>query len=382
MDSFVVFPGNMLDLESTVAAKLFTNAIGASSFFIGSLYLISPAAGFLADFNFIYSFNTSLVKLSKLPSFCLLLGVNLRFESPLLNLRIAGLVNYYNTSVYKIGGSSLYASYRMTMISNNLLTFYKVCEFKHPFCKNFYLTEFSYRPFIIVGGSVSAQYNANNFNFTVVNFAQRLARINSYRTYTALLYDATSSFGFVHQYSAHLHTLEVGLTLGVMKFDAVSLSFCKLATTASKIKIFYSLGAEINLEATKNRSHTFVVFQGSHGSGVAGKSNLIFPAVTYVEKTGIYRNLLGIAQKANIVVNYGFEARTDVEIFRGLLASVDLQNLKRFFTFSFKRGVLFNFSLLLPLEFFYNSTLIFTCEGFVALAPLNGPIALKKPYSF
>jgi len=58
----------------------------------------------VSDFTFLYLFNTSVIKLAKLPTFCLLVGVNLRLDAPVLNLRLSALVNQFDVPVYRIGG--------------------------------------------------------------------------------------------------------------------------------------------------------------------------------------------------------------------------------------------------------------------------------------
>lgn len=140
--------GDIFDLESTFGAKTFFDSIGAGVSFAER---ILSANG---DFSFLYLFNTSLIKLSKLPSFCLLIGANLRLESPLLNLRLSKLVTAYNAPVYRLGSAATYVACKTRYLSNNTTAFFQIAEFKHPFCKNFYLPSFGTFPLILIGQSV------------------------------------------------------------------------------------------------------------------------------------------------------------------------------------------------------------------------------------
>lgn len=352
--SFSVFIGNSVDIESLLSAKFFVSALGSENFLCdvfgeANYGFNSPLA---SDFSYLYLFNTSLSNLSRLPSFCLLLSSNLRFEVPLLNLRLTNLVSNYNINIYKIGGSALYSAHKTTIISTNALTFFYIAEFKHPFCKNFYLANFAYRPFLLSALLPVNQCGIFNFSYVVVDFIRRLLRVRVFNFFSSMQLAEFNFFGFVLQYSAHIHFFDGGVDNGVLKFK----TFGTLPMTSSGLlncNIAYSVGFTEKL-FLKKRSNLFLVFQGTHGGPSQRYSDLIFPAVTHVEKVGAYRNLVGIVQKSNLIVDYAFGARSDFLIFRTLLDAVWSYKAINFFRLAFKNAVLFNFWLTLANEFFLN----------------------------
>lgn len=354
--SFVAFIGNNVDIETFLGIKLLSNFFGGENFFFDSLSEIGGLrTSTVFDFSFTYLFNTSLLNLTKLPSFCLLIATNVRFEVPLLNFRLTSLVSAYDISVYKIGGSVLYAAHKTINLSNRLLSFYEMCEFKHSFCKNFYLTRFSYRPFLLSGLLPVGAAGAVNFTQAIVDFVRRVLRIKVFNFYSALHLNEFNFFGFVFQYSSQIHALDVGLHLSISKLNATS-GVWGVFSNFQKTVLLYSIGFT-GAALFKNHFNPFLVFQGSHGDGLLSKANLIFPALTYIEKVGNYRNLCGIVQKSNLVVDYVFDAKSDILIFQNLVSVVGKHRVFDFFTFTFRAGLLFNRALNLPNEFFFNRSL-------------------------
>lgn len=174
--------GNLLDLESTLGAQSFFENIGAAS------PLKGYAEGLALDFSFLYLFNTSVWKLAKLPTFCLLVGANVRLEAPVLNLRLSGLVNNFGVPVYRIGGSPAFLSFRSKYISNNLTCFFEIMEFKHDFCKNFYVSSFFQVPFFLIGQSTVSLFKEVLIVEGLLNFLAVLSGVSA----TTLINDRSS----------------------------------------------------------------------------------------------------------------------------------------------------------------------------------------------
>lgn len=351
--SFCIFLGTSLDIESVLGARIFANSLGGGDLFFTPIGEHNQEiASKSLDFSFLYLFSTSLLNLSALPSFCLLLGTNLRFEVPLLNFRITKLVSSFNVSVYKIGGSSFYSAYKTTLISNNLLSFYNICEFKHIFCKNFYLNAFTYRPFLLVAPLALSQIGLADITFVAVDFMRRLLRVRPVNFSNIFQTSEFNFIGFVFQYSAQLQAVDLGLANGIVKLNTCD-NRKLLGLSSTHTRVIYSMGLADNLVLRCN-ANSFLLFQGSHGHGLLTAANLILPSITYAEKVGTYRNLRGITKTANIVVDYNFGSKDDIAIFNDILLSLKNTGLFRFFTFAFKNGLFFNFSLLLFNEFFLN----------------------------
>lgn len=239
---FSVYFGDTLDLESAFSVKNFFNLLGNSNF----LYTFESFNSLALDFNFLYLFNVSLLEFVKLPSFCLLIGTNLRFESPLINFRLARC--YYETGldIYKIGSSFGFSSYKIKHISPNLSDFFKIVEFKHTFCKNLYYPIFSYHPYLLFGQSISSRADFLTFIRGAELFFNNI-KMFSPSTFVKMLSSnlvASANFGLLSSYSSRLHYADLGLTLSAVKFlTAKATNLTDLNTCSS---IWYSIGFDFN----------------------------------------------------------------------------------------------------------------------------------------
>lgn len=233
---FVAGLGETLDLEASISAKNFFDSIGAS------VVLAERVAQANVDFNFLYLFNTSLVKLSKLPSFCLLVGVNLRLEAPLLNLRLSKLVSSYSTPVYRIGSSATYLSFKSKYLANSLNSFFQLVEFKHPFCKNFYLTHFGTFPFILLGQSLITKFGESAVVSAVLDFLRQIMS-NTSGAFAFSKFFLFSTFGVLNTYSARIHAAEAGFGSNVSCVQSFRpFDFSTQKKYLNGFALFYSLG--------------------------------------------------------------------------------------------------------------------------------------------
>lgn len=228
--SFAAYIGGSADIETVLATKTFLTLTGATLVSVDSSF-----SRITSDFNFMYLFNTSLTALSKLPTLCLLLGLNPRFEAPLLNLRLIRLVVDYNVPIYKIGSTAHYSAFATKHISNNISTFLSICEFKHSFCKNFYIPKISFLPFILVGQSALMQRSAQALSSALLNFSKRLQNIRQLGALNLTNTPLLLPFGFVFPYSGNLHALDVGFNGSILNFASVT-----LLNSANLVK--YSIG--------------------------------------------------------------------------------------------------------------------------------------------
>lgn len=237
ISNFFSYVGGLTDLESVISGRVFFNLLGA----VGVTYRIQDFA-VSSDFNFLYYFNTTLNKLSKLPTFCLLLGINTRFESPLLNLRLVRLVLDYGVPIYKIGISAHYSTFRVRHLSSNIRTFFEICEFKHNFCKNFYLPNFILKPFVIVGQSASDKFTGGGLSSALLNFAGRVISLRKFFSLSRFSISEFLMFGFVSNYSGRLHILDGGFA-SILKFTRItSLNVALFSKYFSGSSVLYSLG--------------------------------------------------------------------------------------------------------------------------------------------
>lgn len=97
-----------------------------------------------------------------------------------------------------------------------------------------------------------------------------------------------------------------------------------------------------------------MVYQGSHGGGIASAAHLVLPVLTYVESAMFYKNLLGNVKRSAVAVSYNFLAKTNVDVFRTLLNVFNQQVLFGFSALNFHLSVSFNRNLAVAQEYLYS----------------------------
>ncbi len=87
---------------------------------------------------------------------------------------------------------------------------------------------------------------------------------------------------------------------------------------------------------------------------------MVFPTVSHVEKSAVFVNLMGLVQRSAAVVSYDIGAKSDVEVFRGLL-SIFLRGFFNAFTgFNYYLGVYFNLDLTAGLNHLGEAKFLFS----------------------
>jgi NADH-quinone oxidoreductase subunit G len=122
------------------------------------------------------------------------------------------------------------------------------------------------------------------------------------------LKDDWTGFGVLHTAAARVGGLDLGLVPGVGGLDALTMA------KAGSLDVIFNLGAdEIVIEPG-----AFVIYQGTHGDRGAARADVVLPAATYTEKSGIYVNTEGRVQLADRANFPPGEAREDWAILRAL----------------------------------------------------------------
>jgi hypothetical protein len=174
MNYFVADTGASTDIEAVFGSFETVSLLGGN--------IISPLSSVfnnICDFRSIFTFNLTLSELAKIPSFCFFLGSNPRFEAPLLNLKLTKLQQDFAVPFYRIGASVHYYSYPVTFISNSIRVFFEICEFKHIFCKRFYVKTFSVCPLFFISGAVLNSVSGGVSLVAVFSLLKRLTTFSS-----------------------------------------------------------------------------------------------------------------------------------------------------------------------------------------------------------
>lgn len=301
----------------------------------------------------------------------MLVGVTPRFEAPLLNLRLIKLVSDYGVQIYKIGSTSHYSFFPVRHLSSNLKTFFDVCEFRHIFCKNFYLFKFLINPFILIGQSLMLKfYNSRGLVEALLGFTNRLLGLQKFSLVRKLFGSELLMFGFLSTYSGRIHALDVGVGRGILNFLSVSsLNANSFNNYFLGSSVFYSIGHDESvsyISGVRSVASCWTVYQGTHGVGLARSSDLVFPTLSYVEKSGVFKNLMGVAQKSGVIVSYDLGAKSDLDIFRGILQLFFRGFFAKFVGFGYYSGIVFNLNLIADSSYLRENSILFFTKTLVA----------------
>ncbi|MDC0348870.1 NADH-quinone oxidoreductase subunit NuoG [Alphaproteobacteria bacterium] len=245
-----------------------------------------------------YLFNTGFEGIEKSDA-CLIVGSDIRYEAPLLNVRLRDRYKN-NAESLSVIGIEQDLTFPHTYLGSSLKILNEIAEGGHKFSQIFEAAHF---PMIILGmmslegEDKEALYETSRFIAQKYNLIQ----------------DQWNGFNVLHRSAGRIGALEVGF-LPTKEGEGVS-GMMRMAR-GRQLKLLYLLGVdELPLNAFAD---TFVVYQGHHGDAGAEAADIILPGAAFSEKNGFYVNTEGRAQFAHQAVFPPGEAKEDWKIIRGL----------------------------------------------------------------
>jgi NADH dehydrogenase (ubiquinone) Fe-S protein 1 len=251
--------------------------------------------------------NTEVTDLSEADAI-VLIGSNLKYESPLLNARILkGTRKLKNkTKVYTLGPDHD-LGYKTIHLGTNVSVVDQIVNGTHPLSQK--LANAQNAKIIISGLQADS-------------LPEYSLLTNKLRQFTNQLNEASGqkkvSFGILNGYVGWINAQELGLeNWGLAKNNA----------SLGHMKLIYNLGNDNSrfLNYLQNRINEadseyrpFVVYQGSHGDVGASFADLILPSAAFTEERGTFSNVEGRIQMANKVVGPPGDARENWQILRAV----------------------------------------------------------------
>ncbi len=276
--SVAVVAGDMVDCETMFAAKALAGALG-SSLLEGRQGGLDYDCSSLAAVNF----NSGFAGIET-ADVVLIVGSNLRWEAPLVNVRIRKAVKQ-GAKVF-IVGPEWETTYPVTFLGNDLAVLDKLPKDAADALKA------AQRPALILGGA----------GFGKGALGACLALADKYK----LVRDGWNGFNGLHMAAARMG----GLMLGYAQKGGIA------DLVAAKPKLLIALGAD-EVDYTKF-SDSIVVYIGHHGDKGAHAADIILPASAFTEKAGTYVNTEGRVQFAEQAVFAPGDAREDWTILRAM----------------------------------------------------------------
>ena len=228
------------------------------------------------------------------PQVYILVGVNLRLENPILNIKLKKLSQKNSILIGYIGANH---NYNMDLIhlGTSIKTLNDILKGTHQFStliQNF-----------LKKNSKNIKIKnlfKNNINLLFGHEASQMKNFNKILNNISAVTPLPFKFNInvLENYSGKINAKELGL------FDNKS----TINTTSNLVYL-------LNSESTKNIKDTdFVIFQGTHNEKIRHKFDIILPSLTWLEKSALYINCFGIIQRTNLVTNPPVNARTDWKI--------------------------------------------------------------------
>jgi len=280
-----VFCGSFLDLQAVLYLKSFVNSFGSSNFFL----MDNPFFD-LVDFKFYYLLNSSLEFLETKFN-VLFIGLNIRLEIPLLNLRLRKAYMLYDFfSAYSIGCSLNFLTYPVQNISNSFSDIVNLFEGKSAYSSNFFLIDFFSLVFF--------NYNLRildlfiGLTFSLVNFVYYAKHIvlNAF-LFMRNLHLNISNLHLVFSKIGNISMLEFGV---VKNFLALPANLFRGTPAVKSKPILYFVGLDLDvIKLNLFNQSAFLVYQGFFYHPLVDKFNLVLPVSVYTESDFHFINLEG-----------------------------------------------------------------------------------------
>jgi NADH-quinone oxidoreductase subunit G len=239
-----------------------------------------------------YLFNATVAGIDEADGL-LIVGSNPRQESPVLNARIR---KRWLRSELPIGsiGTPADLTYPTRHLGAGADTLAQIAD-GNGFAEILRKTQ---RPIVLIGqGALTRADGA-----AVLSLSAKAARA------IGAVKDGWNGFSVLHTAAARVGGLDLGFVPGAGGLDAQA-----MAKGGALDTLFLLAADEIDVELG-----AFVIYQGTHGDRGAHRADVVLPAATYTEKSGIYVNTEGRVQMADRANFAPGEAREDWAILRAL----------------------------------------------------------------
>ncbi|ATO57361.1 NADH-quinone oxidoreductase subunit NuoG [Bartonella sp. 1-1C] len=299
--------GDLVSIEEMYALKLLLLSLGSKAFDCRQRGMIlSPELGRSS-----YIFNPTIAGIERADAI-LIVGSNPRVEAAVLNARILKHQRVGRVPIALIG-EQVDLRYPYSYLGAGTDALGKLISGEDAF---FDILKKAERPLILIGeGAISGKEG-----LSVLKSLAKLADL------VGALNEEWNGFGILHTAASTVGGLDIGFTykLGVENI-------------VKTCEVLFLLSAD-EVELTNNKA--FVIYIGSHGDNGAHAADVILPASTYTEKSGLYVNTEGRVQMTNRAGFAPGEAKEDWAILRALS---DVLNKKLpFDSLSQLRQILFN----------------------------------------
>jgi NADH-quinone oxidoreductase subunit G len=240
-----------------------------------------------------YIFNPTIAGIDQADAL-LIVGSNPRKEAAVLNARIR---KRWRSGQLKVGliGARADLTYAYDYLGAGTDSLSELASGKGSFAD---VLKGAKNPLVLVGAGAAARHDGA----AVLSLAAKLA------VDFGAVKDGWNGFAVLQEVASRVGALDIGFGAGSGGLSAAQM------TTFGTLDVLFLLGAD----ESKVPDGTFVVYIGTHGDRGAHRADVILPAATYTEKSGIFVNTEGRVQIAGRAAFPPGEAREDWAIIRAL----------------------------------------------------------------
>jgi NADH-quinone oxidoreductase subunit G len=252
-----------------------------------------------------YLFNTSIAGVEAADAL-LLIGTNLRWEAPVLNVRIRKTWLASNIKIANVG-VAYDLTYPVQQLGETAGVLEQIASGAHPFAQ---VLKDAKRPMLIIGPGVVARPDGAQLLKLAAKIAGETGMIGPPGKPSE---GGWNGFNVLSTAASRVAGLDLRFLPGKGGRDVAGILD---GASKGEIDFVYLLGADEFDSAKLGRA--FVVYQGTHGDAGAHRADVILPGAAYTEKEGLYVNFEGRVQRAE---RAGFpvgDAKEDWAILRAL----------------------------------------------------------------
>jgi len=300
--------GDLVDADTIMAVKDFTNSLGSSN--------TSHSDGLMipADLRSHYLLNTQIADFDQ-SDMVILVGSNPRMEAPILNARIRKQSFNRRVPVYGLGLEADLAIDGMKWVGNGESSIEYIHEqLNNENSKLFQKIKGAKKPIIIFGPSMFTNQELSTTTIGLMeSMTKKLPQLWQTNPEEGNKTSAWKGINVLQPSASRAASLDLGFVPGP-QVDSNSVP-----------KILLAIGADnnntvemVNKMKQTHGDESLVIYMGSHGDITAPHADVILPSTAFSEKRASYVNAEGRHQKTNKSVGNKHLAQDDWKIMRAL----------------------------------------------------------------
>lgn len=301
--SLIGLTGSLSDVESSYFLFQFLNFFGSNNF-----QCEETLFEFNVDIPLFYRFNSKIREIEK-SDLILLIGINIKNESILVNTRIRAQVLKKEMKIALIG-NAIDLTYSYLHLGNSTKTLIDLTEGRHFFCRNMRNAK---NPIIIIGTELFKRGDVK----TLLNLTRNLAFYS---------YCDNNNYNILHASIGQINACELGLRPGIRSL--LYLNDIKL----KKNELLFLSDIDIKknkwfLDFNNSKKNTKIFYQNSHMPQITKIFNFLIPNTSIFEKTSLLYNTEGLVQKSAKAISAKGLARNSSDLYKVLVKLVDNNNV-------------------------------------------------------